>query len=228
MQSYLDVSMLIVIGTAVVLLLFILISFILLSRRNSYLENLLVSLRTDYDKKVALLDETKKQLDTLNDSYERRMKASERSLHYVSDTLQDLIDKQRRMDTSFDDLTSKIERQKKEFENNSVENQPIILAKRLLSEGYSVAEVVDKTSLPSYEVEMLSKVHKLSSAIRTPSEPARSVEEEARLKTEEFTSSKSADNSMTVASGAARSVHHVASQKAREAYGISKPLRRPR
>ena len=156
MQSYLDVSMMVVIGAVVVLLIFILISFIISSHRSSVLEKENSALRKSLEQALKALNEqvTKQEEQVL--ALDRKSKSYDKQLNYVTQTLEDLIDKQRSIDTSFDNLQVKVEQTKKEFENNSVENQPIILAKRLLSEGMSIDEVIAKTNLPSYEVSMLA------------------------------------------------------------------------
>ena len=120
----------------------------------------------------------------------------------------------------------------------SVENQPIILAKRLLSEGMSIDEVIAKTNLPSYEVSMLAKVHNLQAR-------PKSIEEQAHQMTEQYQSAQ-VNTTSAVEDPLAQAVeqneetqafarkmqptHHVANLKARDAYGIGSKsiLRRPR
>lgn len=225
MQSYLDVSIIAVIIVTVVILLFILISFLINSHRSSAIEKNLLSVISQQEIKISELVSENEKIKNLNDALDRRVKTSERSLQYVTDTLQDLIDKQRKIDSSFDSLSNKIELQKKEFEEKSVDNQPIVLAKRLLSEGLSISEVIDRTNLPSYEVEMLAKVHKLDS-----SSSPKSIEEKVRAQTEKFINMPSAKaDEQTVAKSAPKTAH-VASLKARDAYGIGSKsiLRRQR
>ena len=215
MQSYLDFSIIAVIIVTVVILLFILISFLINSLRASSIEKGLHSTISQLEIKISELATENEKIKTLNDSLERRVKSSERSLQYVTDTLQDLIDKQRKMDSSFDSLSNKIELQKKEFEEKSVDNQPLVLAKRLLSEGMNISDVIERTGLPSYEVEMLAKVHKLDNS-STP----KSIEEQVRSQTEKFISSPSVNLTEPKAMQSAPKTAHVASLKARDAYGI--------
>ena len=238
MQSYLDVSMMVVIGAVVVLLIFILISFIISSHRSSVLEKENSALRKSLDQALKALNEqvTKQEEQVL--ALDRKSKSYDKQLNYVTQTLEDLIDKQRSIDTSFDNLQVKVEQTKKEFENNSVENQPIILAKRLLSEGMSIDEVIAKTNLPSYEVSMLAKVHNLQARPKT-------IEEQAHQMTEQYQSAQVNTNSEVqdpLAQGVEENeetqafarkmqpTHHVANLKARDAYGIGSKsiLRRPR
>lgn len=225
MQSYLDVSIIAVIIVTVVILLFILISFLINSHRSSAIEKNLLSVISQQEIKISELVSENEKIKNLNDALDRRVKTSERSLQYVTDTLQDLIDKQRKIDSSFDSLSNKIELQKKEFEEKSVDNQPIVLAKRLLSEGLSISEVIDRTNLPSYEVEMLAKVHKLDS-----SSSPKSIEEKVRAQTEKFISSPSVNADESKVTKSAPKTAHVASLKARDAYGIGSKsiLRRQR
>lgn len=215
MQSYLDFSIIAVIVVTVVILLFILISFLINSHRASSIEKGLHSTISQLEIKISELATENEKIKTLNDSLERRVKSSERSLQYVTDTLQDLIDKQRKMDSSFDSLSNKIELQKKEFEEKSVDNQPLVLAKRLLSEGMNISDVIERTGLPSYEVEMLAKVHKLDNS-STP----KSIEEQVRSQTEKFISSPSVNLTEPKVMQSAPKTAHVASLKARDAYGI--------
>lgn len=225
MQSYLDVSIIAVIIVTVVILLFILISFLINSHRASAVEKNLLRVISQQEVKITELVSENEKIKNINDSLERRIKSSERSLQYVTDTLQDLIDKQRKIDSSFDSLTNKIELQKKEFEEKSVDNQPIVLAKRLLSEGLSISEVIDRTNLPSYEVEMLAKVHKLDK-----STSPMSIEDQVRAQTEKFISTPSVKVDEPIVAKSAPNTAHVASLKARDAYGIGSKsiLRRQR
>lgn len=225
MQSYLDVSIIAVIIVTVVILLFILISFLINSHRASAVEKNLLRVISQQEVKITELVSENEKIKNINDSLERRIKSSERSLQYVTDTLQDLIDKQRKIDSSFDSLTNKIELQKKEFEEKSVDNQPIVLAKRLLSEGLSISEVIDRTNLPSYEVEMLAKVHKLDK-----STSPMSIEDQVKAQTEKFLSTPSVKVDEQIVAKSAPKTAHVASLKARDAYGIGSKsiLRRQR
>lgn len=225
MQSYLDVSIIAVIIVTVVILLFILISFLINSHRASAVEKNLLRVISQQEVKITELVSENEKIKNINDSLERRIKSSERSLQYVTDTLQDLIDKQRKIDSSFDSLTNKIELQKKEFEEKSVDNQPIVLAKRLLSEGLSISEVIDRTNLPSYEVEMLAKVHKLDK-----STSPMSIEDQVKAQTEKFISTPSVKVDEQIVAKSAPKTAHVASLKARDAYGIGSKsiLRRQR
>ncbi|MGN1281472.1 MAG: hypothetical protein ACI4UM_06170 [Succinivibrio sp.] len=220
--------MIIVIATAVVLLLFIMISFILNSRRISRLEKENSALKSALEQSVKALNELSSKQSVLDDSFERRIKVCESSGEYLTSKLQDVLDRQRDINSSFDHINVKLEQQKKEFETKSVENQPIVLAKRLLSEGMSISDVVSKTSLPSYEVEMLAKVHNLSAKVP---EPKRSVEDEVNAQREAFEQmaairQNSVQNNLPQSSAP----HHIASMKARDAYGMGArtPLRRPK
>ena len=232
MQSYLDLSMMIVAGAVVLLLLFILSSFIILSKRASSLEvqnqALKKLLEENKNKLMIFEDKCKDNLEAID----RKTKNYDRQLNYVTQTLDELIDKQKSMDSSFDNLNVKVEQTKKEFENNSVENQPIILAKRLLAQGMSIDEVIEKTNLPNYEVSMLAKVHNLQAKNEV------SIEEQAHKLTDEFTKNSSdlalsdlntSNPSVNSAAIAPKKHAAVASLKARDAYGISKSiLRRPK
>lgn len=227
MQSYLELSMIIVIAIAVVLLLFIMISFILNSRRITRLEKENSALKVALEQSVKTLNELNSKQSTFNESVERRLKVSESSSEYLTGKLQDVLDRQRDINSSFDHINVKLEQQKKEFETKSVDNQPIVLAKRLLAEGMSISEVVSKTALPSYEVEMLAKVHNLSPET---TKSVRSVEDEVKAQREAFEQISAMRENANQKSSSTQVTHHIASMKARDAYGMGArtPLRRPK
>lgn len=113
MHSYLDMSMMIVISTAVVLLLFILVSFILTSHRCSVLEKENAKLKATTEEALKALKElTDKQEEQIQD-FERKAKVSESSIQYLTGKLQDITDKQNDIKTRFDNLNVKLEQQKK-------------------------------------------------------------------------------------------------------------------
>ena len=120
MHSYLDMSMMIVISTAVVLLLFILISFILTSHRCSVLEKENYKLKATTEEALKALKELTAKHEEQIQAFERKAKVSESSIQYLTGKLQDITDKQNDINAHFDNLNVKIEQQKKEFENNSV------------------------------------------------------------------------------------------------------------
>ncbi len=238
MQTYLDVTLIAAISTAVVLLLFILISFVITSRRCGALEKENLLLKESVDNALKSLEEQSAKYSTSIEALERKIKASDMSLQYLTSSQQDLVDKQKVINTSFDNLSVKVEQQKKEIQNNSVENQPIILAKRLLAEGMSIEEVIAKTNLPQYEVEMLAKVHNLSAKVaaaeiaakakaaenQTPSlDKVKAAASQAPAKT-------APEQPKTATAQSSPAAPHVASMKAREAYGMGAKtgLRRPR
>ncbi|MBE6423672.1 hypothetical protein [Succinivibrio dextrinosolvens] len=236
MQSYLDVTLIAAISTAVVLLLFILISFVITSRRCTALEKENLLLKASVDNALKSLEEQASKYTTSIEALERKMKASDMSLQYLTSSQQDIVDKQKVINTSFDNLSVKVEQQKKEIQNNSVENQPIILAKRLLAEGLSVEEVIAKTNLPQYEVEMLAKVHNLSAKVAAAeiAAKAKAADNQTpsldKVKTAPAASAPAAETPKTTPAQAAATAPHVASLKAREAYGMGAKtgLRRPR
>ena len=236
MQSYLDVTLIAAISTAVVLLLFILISFVITSRRCTALEKENLLLKASVDNALKSLEEQASKYTTSIEALERKMKASDMSLQYLTSSQQDIVDKQKVINTSFDNLSVKVEQQKKEIQNNSVENQPIILAKRLLAEGLSVEEVIAKTNLPLYEVEMLAKVYNLSAKVAAAeiAAKAKAADNQTpsldKVKAAPATTSPAAEAPKTTPVQAAPATPHVASLKAREAYGMGAKtgLRRPR
>lgn len=237
MQSYLDVTLIAAISTAVVLLLFILISFLITSRRCSALEKENLLLKQSVENALKSLEEQATKYSTSIEAIERKMKASDMSLQYLTSSQQDIVDKQKVINNSFDNLSVKVEQQKKEIQNNSVENQPIILAKRLLAEGMSIEEVIAKTNLPQYEVEMLAKVHNLSAKVAAAeiAAKAKAAENQTpsldKVKSAPAAPAKAASKApQTAAAPSAPATPHVASMKAREAYGMGAKtgLRRPR
>ncbi len=236
MQSYLDVTLIAAISTAVVLLLFILISFVITSRRCTALEKENLLLKESVDNALKSLEEQASKYSNSIEALERKMKASDMSLQYLTSSQQDIVDKQKVINTSFDNLSVKVEQQKKEIQNNSVENQPIILAKRLLAEGLSIEEVIAKTNLPQYEVEMLAKVHNLSAKVAAAeiAAKAKAAENQTpsldKVKAAPASAATAAEAPKPTPAQAAPAAPHVASLKAREAYGMGAKtgLRRPR
>ncbi|SFK44198.1 hypothetical protein [Succinivibrio dextrinosolvens] len=238
MQTYLDVTLIAAISTAVVLLLFILISFVITSRRCGALEKENLLLKESVDNALKSLEEQSAKYSTSIEALERKIKASDMSLQYLTSSQQDLVDKQKVINTSFDNLSVKVEQQKKEIQNNSVENQPIILAKRLLAEGMSIEEVIAKTNLPQYEVEMLAKVHNLSAKVAAAeiAAKAKAAENQTPSLDKVKTAASRApaktapEQPKTAPAQSSPAAPHVASMKAREAYGMGAKtgLRRPR
>lgn len=236
MQTYLDVTLIAAISTAVVLLLFILISFVITSRRCGVLEKENLLLKESVENALKSLEEQASKYSASIEALERKMKASDMSLQYLTSSQQDIVDKQKVINTSFDNLSVKVEQQKKEIQNNSVENQPIILAKRLLAEGLSIEEVIAKTNLPQYEVEMLAKVHNLSAKVAAAeiAAKAKAADNQTpsldKVKVAPAPEKTAAEPPKAAPVQAAPATPHVASLKAREAYGMGAKtgLRRPR
>ena len=238
MQTYLDVTLIAAISTAVVLLLFILISFVITSRRCGALEKENLLLKESVDNALKSLEEQSAKYSTSIEALERKIKASDMSLQYLTSSQQDLVDKQKVINTSFDNLSVKVEQQKKEIQNNSVENQPIILAKRLLAEGMSIEEVIAKTNLPQYEVEMLAKVHNLSAKVAAAEIAAKAKAsdnhtpslDKVKLAASQVPAKTEPEQPKSAPAQSSPTSPHVASMKAREAYGMGAKtgLRRPR
>ena len=84
MQSYLDVTLIAAISTAVVLLLFILISFVITSRRCTALEKENLLLKASVDNALKFLEEQASKYTTSIEAIERKMKASDMSLQYLT------------------------------------------------------------------------------------------------------------------------------------------------
>mgnify|MGYP003442368166 FL=1 len=105
----------------------------------------------------------------------------------------------------------------------------------------SINEVIARTSLPSYEVEMLAKVHNLQSpppsvvasglntAPTQSADTSRSIEDEVNAQRAKF-AQQTINTALNEQGTNPRATHHVASMKARDAYGIGtrSALRRPR
>ncbi len=239
MQTYLDVSLIIAIVIAVVLLFMIIISFVMLNARVKKLTIENTSLKETLLKEVTALKTAHENYEKNMESLERKIKASDMSLQYLTNTQQDLVDKQKVINSSFDNLSVKVEQQKKEIEDKTVENQPIILAKRLLAEGLSLDEVVKKTNLPQYEVEMLAKVHRLTEKLEKnelpkSNAPTLTIDNENTRVTQEppkeATVAPIEPQAKPPVKTTPSKTPHVANLKAREAYGIGAKtgLRRPR
>jgi hypothetical protein len=240
MQSYLDVSLILVMAVAVFILTLMLIFFLTLSRRIKKLTLENQKLKNALDKEI--IENKTRNEDYLKniENLDRKIRASDLSLQYLSSNQQDLVDRQKMINSSFDNLSVKVEQQKKEIEDKTTENQPIIVAKRYLAEGMSIEEVVKKTGIPQYEVEMLAKVHRLTEKLEKnelpQSESAAKVKSTENTKIIETPVAPSNRNTVEPAAEPPKvkpqstPQSHVASLKAREAYGIASKngLRRPR
>ncbi len=243
MQSYLDVSLILVMAVAVFLLTLMLIFFLTLSKRIKKLTGENQKLKSALDKEIIESKTRSEDYQRSVDNLERKLRASDISLQYLSSSQQDLVDRQKVINSSFDNLSVKVEQQKKEIEDKSTENQPIIVAKRYLAEGLSIEDVVKKTGMPQYEVEMLAKVHRLTEKLEKnelpKSEGATKIESTENTRIIETPEPKEPpvikDTVETIAEPPkvkpkTAPQTHVAGLKAREAYGIGAKsgLRRPR
>ena len=147
LQSYLDLSLLSVIGGAVVLLILILVSFILTSRRCGTMENTLLELK----KAFADLKAQQSRIEEAVIAIERKGQAQDRTVSYLTDTRQSLDDKIAEVEKVLDNLSSKLEQQNKVIAENNTQTQPINEAARMLRRGASMEEVIAKTGLPRNE-----------------------------------------------------------------------------
>lgn len=240
MQTYLDLSMLCVIGGAVVLLIIILVSFILNSRRCNALEDRLAKLSSELQAEKATRIKAQSELESVS----RRLQAAERTVQYLTDNQQSVSERQaevgekiNRFTSQLDNFNSRIEQQDKTIAEHTPENQPIMEARSMLRQGLSVDEVAERTGLPKNEVELLNTVHALNKAMAK-------TQDNKGAEAQDNQGAAAAVKVVTASAGAAASSagappaaavaapsHPVASVKARDAYGIpgkKQTLRRTR
>lgn len=202
------------------LLVLLLVSFLILNRRCEALDKKLA----EQDAEITKL---KEQLKTANDSveaFERRLKISDQTVAYLSDHAQRLEDSLKSSDESIDSLKSEIvvlkarlDEKVKHLEDTRPENSPVIEARQLLREGMDPAEVASRTGLSATEVEVIAKVIPKAQALRQAGinvNVAKSAVSES-----EGNSDASGGNNVTEVE-AVPAKHHVASLRARNAYGI--------
>lgn len=217
MQSFLDVSLLAVTGGALLLLVLLLVSFLILNRRCEALDKRI----TEQDAEITKLQEQLKTANNSVEAFERRLKISDQTVAYLSDHAQRLEDSLKASGESIDSLKSEIVAMKarldekvKHLEDTRPENSPVIEARQLLREGMDPAEVASRTGLSATEVEVIAKVIPKAQALRQASAVKNTVE------LGESDTTVNGSNGVTEVD-AVPARHHVASLRARNAYGMS-------
>lgn len=212
MQSYLDVSMLAVIAIAVLLLTLLLISFLLCTRR-------LTALEQASEKQAAAGEVLRRDVADLKDQVEaalQRQKVAEQSVTYLSTHAQDFDDSQealkkdlKALSKQLADLEARLNQRVQALESVRTENAPIIEARQMLRAGEDLSEIAKRTSLPRSELEMIAKV----SGIKP--RPAAPVPESAPAAPAPRGAPKEPEPAES-----APAPRHIASLRARSAYGI--------
>ncbi len=212
--------MLLVIAIAVVLLALLLASFILTSRRTAALERACAALSG----KVKQASDAIAELKAATDPLSQRIKISEQSSTYLSDhaqklddTLEELSKKVSSLEGDLGDLKARFSRKVEDLEKTRPEGAPIAEARQMLRDGEEISEISKRTSLPPSEIEMIAKVARI------------------KPKASEAKESPAPNPAMLVTrdeapSPAVEPVRHIASLRARNAYGIGQRpgLRRTR
>ena len=214
--------MLLVIAIAVVLLALLLASFILSSRRTAALERACAALAG----KVKQASDDIAELKAATDPLSQRIKISEQSSTYLSDhaqklddTLEELSKKVSSLEGDLGDLKARVSRKVEDLEKTRPEGAPIAEARQMLRDGEEISEISKRTSLPPSEIEMIAKVARIkpkaAEADEAPAPNPPAVQEPR----EEAPSP-----------AAEPPVRHIASLRARNAYGIGQRagLRRAR
>lgn len=208
--------MLLVIVIAVVLLTLLLVSFLLTSRREGDLEKRLSAMSGSLKQLSDALNEIKASVDPLT----QRIKISEQSSTYLSDHAQKLDDSLEELTGNFSavegelaDLKSKFSRKFEDLERTRPEGAPIAEARQMLRDGAQISEISKRTSLPPSEIEMIAKVsgiraHSNAQSEPKPKEPAPAAD----------------GYGQTIEASAPQK--HIASLRARNAYGMGQGLRR--
>lgn len=208
--------MLLVIVIAVVLLTLLLISFVLMSRRSGDLEKRLSALSGSLKQLSDAFTEIKSSVDQLT----QRIKISEQSSTYLSDHAQKLDDslealtgKLSAVEDELSDLKAKFSRKVEDLERTRPEGAPIAEARQMLRNGEQISEISKRTSLPPAEIEMIAKVAGIRAQNRAQGEPK---PKEPIPADEQFGQSRAAPAPQK----------HIASLRARNAYGMGQGLRR--
>lgn len=213
--------MLLVIAIAVVLLALLLASFILTSRRAASLERQVSELSSVLKQVTAGLDEIKSSVDPLA----QRVKISEQSSTYLSDhaqklddTLEGLSRKISTLEGDLGDLKARFSRKVEDLEKTRPEGAPIAEARQMLRDGEDISEISRRTSLPPSEIEMIAKVARIKPK---GEDPAQAAQEPRKAP---------APRPAPAASDDPEAPRHIASLRARNAYGIGQRpgLRRTR
>lgn len=194
-----------------IVLLFVLVlilgSFLLNSRRIARLESENEHLRSVVETQSTALDELKSNLQTLT----RHFASSDKTIRFLNKSAEELIDKQEHIVKDIELLFAKLEADKKSILQSIPENHSTMDATYLIKQGLSIDEVVEKTSMPRYEVEMLYAVHGKKKE-RKPSRAQAKVTDDVVI---------DATKSQKVTS-----TRPIASLRARNAYGIGSLKRR--
>lgn len=201
---------LIIVSAIVLLFVLVLIlsSFLLNSRRIIRLESENESLRLVVETQGTALDELKSNLQTLT----RHFASSDKTIRFLNKSSEELIDKQQQIMKDIELLFAKLEADKKSILQSIPENHSTMDATYLIKQGLSVDEVVEKTSMPRYEVEMLYAVHGKKKE-RKPSRMQAKASDEVVI-------------DASVVNKKPQNGRPIASLKARNAYGIGSLKRR--
>ncbi len=231
MQSYLDLSLLAVIGGAVLLLILILVSFLISNKRSNQLEAQIGELLGKAESDAAEISRLKDMLALS----ERKLSALERTANSLTDANSRLEEKLSGCQGEIDKLSSKIEQQNRVINENTAETQPIYEAARMLRRGATMDEVVAKTKLPRTELEMLSSVHGIGVKTNPPGGAAKNTAQGTQaqnlrtaVRPQDAQAAEPAQPQVPI------TATHVASLRARNAYGMPQKgeggasLRRPR
>lgn len=216
MQSFLDVSLLAVTGGALLLLVLLLASFLILNRRCESLEKRI----SDQNAEITKLSETLKISQESCEALERRVKVADQTTAYLSDHAQKLDDLIGEEHSALEDLKSelialraRLDEKVKHLVETRPENSPVIEARQLLREGMAPAEVASRTGLSSTEIEVIAKVIPRAQALK----------QAAAVTAGNVAGSAGDDGAGAVAGTEVEAEpvrHHVASLRARNAYGI--------
>ena len=201
---------LIIVSAIVLLFVLVLIlsSFLLNSRRIIRLESENESLRLVVETQGTALDELKSNLQTLT----RHFASSDKTIRFLNKSSEELIDKQQQIMKDIELLFAKLEADKKSILQSIPENHSTMDATYLIKQGLSVDEVVEKKSMPRYEVEMLY-AEKGKKKERKPSRMQTKASDEVVI-------------DASVVNKKPQNGRPIASLKARNAYGIGSRKRR--
>lgn len=206
MQSYLDLTLICIIGGAVGILLLLLVSFILCQRRINDLENELFTTKELNNNLQNKIDSLLKHIA----SQDTKITKLDSTLNFFKQSHDDFIDKFKDLDNKLNSVNLKQERQNIKLNEQEKDSSVIMEAKKLFALGYSLDEVQQKVPLTLSELEMLKSV---SDKETNTNHVASSLADLNIVSNSDVQSNINTDPPKKT---------HIASLRARNAYGISR------
>lgn len=191
MDSFVDLIVLSMAVGAAMLLLLLLTSFIILSKRSNNLEDEINNLKEIIEKKDALNNNLKEQIQQLTTKFS----TTQKTVSYIAENMDGLIDVQEKLTAKVNSLQENSSPKKLEplvDSNLSQDVSMLAKAQQMIKDGYDLSIIEQETHLAHSELDMLYSV----------------------------TSKKEVDNDSFIDVNVGENTSKVAGFKARSAYGI--------